>query len=80
MKIINKLKNKSSYGHDNISNKLIKCSKDVLAKPLTMLINQTLHTGMFPCDLKLSKVKPLFKNGDSSQFSNYRPIFNFQNI
>ena len=69
--VIKKLKNKSSYGHDNISNKLIKRSKDVLAKSISLLINQTLETGIFPSELKISKVKPLFKSGNSSLFSNY---------
>lgn len=72
--IINKLKNKSSFGHDNISNILIKQAKDVLVKPLTLLINLTLQTGEFPNELKISRVKPLFKNGDESLMSNYRPI------
>ena len=31
-------------------------------------------TGKFPSDLKISRVKPLFKSGDASLFSNYRPI------
>ena len=72
--VINKLKNKSSCGYDNISNKHIKYAKNVLTKPLTLLINQCLHTGIFPSQLKLSRVKPLFKSGDQSRFSNYRPI------
>ena len=29
---------------------------------------------MFPSELKLAKVVPLFKSGDSSQITNYRPI------
>ena len=33
-----------------------------------------LQTGQFPNELNLSKVKPLFKSGDSSKFSNYCPI------
>ena len=37
---INNLKDKSSYGHDGISNNLVKRIKDVLIKPLTLLINQ----------------------------------------
>ena len=39
-----------------------------------MLINQTMATGYFPEELKLSRVKPLYKNGDSTLISNYRPI------
>ena len=74
LSIIKKLKNKSSFGHDEISNILIKRSKEVLVKPLTFLVNQMLALGQFPDDLKLSRVKPLFKNGDVSLLSNYRPI------
>ena len=33
-----------------------------------------LMTGKFPSDLKISRVKPLFKSGDASLFSNYRLI------
>ena len=47
---------------DNISNKLVKSAKDVLIKPLTLLMNQIIHTGEFPKQLKIAKVKPLFKN------------------
>ena len=71
---IKKLKNKSSYGHDCLSNIMIKKAHDPLIKPLTLLINQTLSTGIFPSELKVSRVKPLFKRGKSSLFSNYRPI------
>ena len=74
MDIINRLKNKSSYGHDTISNKLIKRAKEILVKPLVLLVNQMLTSGFFPNELKISKVKPLFKSGDTSLFSNYRPI------
>ena len=72
--VITKLKNKSSYGYDNISNKLIKSAKNVLMKPLTLIVNQCFHTGIYPSQLKLSRVKPLFKSGDRSQFNNYNPI------
>ena len=72
--VINRLKNKSSSGYDNISNKHIKYAKNVLTNPLTLLVNQCLHTGNYPSQLKLSRVKPLFKSGDQSRFCNYRPI------
>ncbi len=72
--IIKGLKNKSSYGHDGISNNLIKRARDVLYKPLTLLINQTLTSGIYPTALKISKVKPLLKSGSASNICNYRPI------
>ena len=60
--------------NDNISNKNIKYAKNVLTKPLTLLVNQHLHTRSYLSQLKLSRVKPLFKSSDQSRFSNYRPI------
>ena len=72
--VINKLKNKSSYGYDTISNKHIKYARNILSRPLTLLINQCIHTGIYPDQLKLSRVKPLHKRGDKTQFGNYRPI------
>ena len=46
-----------------------------------MLLNQAVHifnlsfsTGIFPSEMKIAKVIPLFKNGNKSDFSNYRPI------
>ena len=74
MSIINKLKNKNSSGNDEISNKLLKAIGNELSKPLTIIINQCLLTGIFPDLLKIAKVKPLFKRGDTALLNNYRPI------
>ena len=71
---INKLKNKNSSGVDEISNKLLKAIGTELSKPLTIIVNQCLLTGIFPSLLKIGKVKPFFKRGDVSQLNNYRPI------
>ena len=72
--IIKNMKSKSSTGYDNISYKLVKIAEDVLIKPLTLLMNQIIYTGEFPTQLKIAKVKPLFKRGNQSSFANYRPI------
>ena len=73
--VIKRLKNKFSYGLDGISNFLIKNCSEVLSKPLTLIINQTLTSGIFPEKLKSSKVIPIFKSGEVSCISNYRPIY-----
>ena len=73
-KYIKKLKNKSSYGYDNISNKLIKSAGHILVNPLTVIVNQCLHTGIYPSQLKLSRVKPLFKKGNKTHFNNYSDV------
>ena len=71
---IDKLENKSSSGHDGISNKLLKLLKIELSKSLTLIINQMITTDIFPDSFKISKITPLFKKGDVSMLSNYRPI------
>ena len=72
--IINKLKNKISYGYDSISNIMLKKSHDLLIRPVTLLINQTLSTGIFLKLKKIARIKPLFKQRKSFQFTYYRPI------
>ena len=74
MKAIDTLENKSSSGHDGISNKIVKLLKNEISKPLTVIINQMLKTGIFPDSFKTSKIVPLFKKGDHGLLTNYRPI------
>ena len=72
--LIDRLKNKESSGIDKLSNKHIKAAKNVIAKSLTLMINQMLNTGIFPVILKQSKVTPIYKANDNELLSNYRPI------
>ena len=74
LSIIDSLKPKTSCGIDEISNKTLKYLKNVIAAPLTIIINQMLNSGIFPDALKVSKVIPLYKKDDKQVFSNYRPI------
>ena len=52
IKIIKTLKSKESAGYDRISTKLLKLIGPVVNKPLTLIINQSLLTGIFPQNLK----------------------------
>ena len=72
-KIVKKLKSKSSTGYYNISNILIKHVRTILVKPLTLLANQIIHTGEFPRQLKIARVKPLYKKviNQSAQLMDY---------
>ena len=72
--IINQLASKNSSGIDELSNKLLKSIKNEISKPLALIINQSLQTGIFPDLLKISKIKPVYKKGDKCCFNNYRPI------
>lgn len=72
--ILDSLKPKPSCGNDGISTKLLKVIKQEICKPLTIIINQSLATGIFPDPLKIAKVIPLYKKGDRTSLDNYRPI------
>ena len=74
LNIINNLTPKTSSGIDNLSIKHIKVIKNELVKPLTLITNQVLCTGIFPDKLKIAKVIPIFKKGDDTDLNNYRPI------
>lgn len=69
------LKSKTSYGHDGISSHLLKAICPAIFKPLTHCINRSIISGVFPTNLKLARVLPVFKNkGDPHLMTNYRPI------
>ena len=67
------LKN-SSPGYDKFSALIAKQCIDNYVVPLTYVINMSLMTGIFPSELKLAKVVPIFKSGESDKVHNYRPI------
>ena len=72
--IIQKLKNKNSFGADGISNKVLKLCCNSIIEPLQILINRCMREGSFPKSLKIAKVVPIYKDGDKNKFDNYRPI------
>jgi hypothetical protein len=72
--IIKFRKPKNSSGYDGIPTKLIKIISSFISSPLTHICNKSLSSGIFPDHLKYAEVKPLFKKGDKSKISNYRPI------
>lgn len=45
-----------------------------IVKPLTILINRSLEEGIFPTELKIAKVIPLYKAKEKNSLLNYRPI------
>ena len=73
-KTINCFKAKRSAGYDSISTELLKLISPLIVRSLTVIINQSLITGIFPSKLKIAKVIPLYKKNEKDMFNNYRPI------
>ena len=63
---------------DPLPTNVLKESADVLAGPLTNIVNASLTSGVFPVSLKKGVIYPSIKKPslDHDQFSNYHPITN----
>ena len=72
---LEKLLNSSkSTGPDNIPVKLLKDSKETVSPFLAYVFNTSLCSGIFPDNLKVARVSPIYKEGDKKERGNYRPI------
>ena len=68
-------------GPNSIPLEILKLLKANICWPLKEIINLSFATGVYPDNLKISKVIPIFKNkGDLLLVSNYRPISLLSNI
>ena len=63
----------NSHGCDEIPIKILQTSLPYIESPLTYICNK-MSTGIFPTRLKFSQINPIFKKGDKTEISNYRPI------
>lgn len=70
--ILNKFK--KSIGQDQITVEIIKKSAEYIPVPLLNIINQSLKNIVFPYQIKYLEVKPLFKNGNSTDNENYSAV------
>ena len=74
IRIIDQCKNKYSSGWDNIPMAIIRSVGTHVAAPLVHICNLSFSTGIFPTDMKVAKVTPIYKSDSHDVFSNYRPI------
>ena len=49
-------------------------SADIICKPLTHIINLSIQSGVFPCDMKKAKITPIYKKKTKIDAGNYRPV------
>ena len=66
--------NNLSAGYDELPPFVAKSCVDGFIEPITNMVNESLRVGICPLELKIAKVVPVFKSGDPSLFTNYRPI------
>ena len=67
--------NDGAPGRDGVTSKSLKCITDQIAMPLSRLAIISFTQGIFPRDLKIAMLSPLYKAKDPMIFSNYRPIY-----
>ena len=73
-KYLSNVKPTKSTGYDKIPPNLIKDVAGVISRSLTIIFNRSIISGIFPKDLKIAVLSPIFKKGDRSSCSNCRPI------
>ena len=70
---IKKLKS-NTPGYDKIGSAVQKWCVDFISEPLSHICNMSLQEGIFPDELKIAHVIPLYKCDDPKLFNNYRPV------
>ena len=68
------LKGGKSPGFDEINYDIVKQNFNSLLVPLKYIFDLSLKSGTFPEKMKIARVTPVFKSGDTSLMTNYRPI------
>ena len=74
VEVMGEMKKKKSSGIDGIGQDLLLMGADVIAVPLTRVINSSIAKGTFPTEWKKAMVTPLLKKGDPKEKTNYRPV------
>jgi hypothetical protein len=59
---------------DNINSRLLRDAAEVVAQPLTNIMNQSMKTGVIPSSWKKARITPIHKDSSPLNPSNYRPV------
>ena len=79
-KHLKQLKRKKAEGIDEIPNCILRDCAHELAMPIPHIINLSLKSAQIAENLKTAKTTPIFKDGEKSKYTNYRPILVLQTI
>lgn len=73
-KVVSNMVNKKSCGYDEVPIGIIKENIDILAEPLSLFFNECFEENIFPEQLKIAKILPIFKKGSKTDPKKYWPI------
>jgi hypothetical protein len=68
------LANGKSHGLYSCPTQLLKYAHNIISDVLSKIFNMSISVGVYPSKLKMAKIIPIFKHGDSLDANNYRPI------
>ena len=71
---INEQDPQSATAHENIPARVLKECKEALSVPLHLLWKWSFDNGEVPVNFKNQYITPIFKKGDKTKPSNYRPL------
>ena len=74
LKIIAKLDPNTAHGHDKMSIRMIKICSTSICKPLRLIFNHCIDSGIYPCEWKKANVVSIHKKGHKQTLKNYRPV------
>ena len=74
IKLIDRIKIDVAVGEDDISARLLKDAKYIVAETLTKLVNISYRKSTFPACMKKAIVRAIHKKEDTEDPSNYRPL------
>ena len=70
--LIVKSANGKATGLDLVSDRLLKIASPAISSQLAVIFNQCIEQGIFPDDLKIGRVVPVFKSGKKEDPGNYQ--------
>ena len=74
LKLLNELNIHKATGPDGITARVLRTCSSSIAPILQKLFEKSLSTGCLPSDWLDANITPIFKKGDKSAPSNYRPV------
>ena len=80
LKIVNTFDTAKASQQSDIPNKILKQNSDYFAEYFYKNINQCISKSIFPSDLKLADVTPVYKKRSKNSKDNYRPVSILSNI